>query len=72
MRGNFIYKRLGDRIVSERKRKQLSQEQLSILSRVERTYLSRIEKGRANPSVRVLGKLSRVLNTKIYQLLENL
>lgn len=70
MRGNFYYKRLGERIISERKKKNLSQEQLAFLSDLDRTYLARIEEGKANPSVRVLHKLSRILKIKIKKLLE--
>ncbi len=70
MRGNFFYKRLGERIISERKKKNLSQEQLALLSDLDRTYLARIEEGKANPSVRVLHKLSRILKIKTKRLLE--
>ncbi len=71
-RGNFVYKRLGDRVIKERKLKSLSQEQLALLCGVDRTYIARIEEGKANPSIRVLYKISRVLKTKIQQLVEGL
>ncbi len=70
MKGNFFYRRLGGKIFHQRKSKELSQEQLALLSTVNRTYLSKIEKGRANPSVRILGKLARVLRVKIKDLLD--
>lgn len=69
MKGNFFYNRLGERIVTERKRKKLSQEQLSMLSDIDRTYLARIEEGKANPSMKVLYKISRVLRIKIHKLI---
>ena len=71
-RGNFVYKRLGDRVIKERKLKSLSQEQLALLCGIDRTYIARIEEGKANPSIRVLYKISRVLKTKIQQLVKGL
>jgi len=65
MRGNFFYKKLGERVFVERKRRKLSQEKLSFLCDIDRTYLARIECGKANPSMRVLRKLSRVLKVRV-------
>ncbi len=70
MRGNFFYKRLGNKVSVERKKKRLSQEKLAFLSAIDRTYLARIEEGKANPTIKVLGKLSRALQMRIYQLVE--
>lgn len=69
MRGNFFYKRLGQQIVNERKKKKFSQEQLALLSDIDRTYLARIEEGKANPSIKILYKIARTLKVKIYDLL---
>ena len=69
MKGNFCYKRLGERIHTERKRKSLSQEELSLLSDIDRTYIVRIEGGKANPSMRILRKISRVLKIKVNKLI---
>lgn len=68
MRGNFIYKKIGGKILVERKKKRFSQELLADVSHMDRTYLARIEEGKANPSVRVLHKIARNLGVKIYQL----
>lgn len=70
MQGNFFYRRLGERLISARKRSRLSQEQLALLSDVDRTYLARIEEGKANPSMKVLNKISRVLRLRIYELVK--
>jgi len=70
MRGNFIYQRLGGRIFMRRKKKGLSQEDLSILSDVDRTYIGRVEQGKANPSFRILVKISRALKMRLSQLLK--
>ncbi len=70
MRGNFFYQRLGERIVIERDKRDLSQEQLALLSDIDRTYLARIEEGKANPSVRVLNKIARILKIRLNSLLK--
>ncbi len=70
MRGNFFYKRLGEKIISVRRRNKLSQEQLALLSDVDRTYLARIEEGKANPSMKVLNKISRVFRIKVCDLIK--
>jgi len=70
VRGNFFYHRLGEKIIRVRQKRKLSQEQLALLSDIDRTYLARIEEGKANPSVKVLNKLSRVLKTRISYLLK--
>ena len=70
VRGNFFYQRLAEKIISVRQKRKLSQEQLALLSDLDRTYLARIEEGKANPSVKVLNKLARVLKTRISVLLK--
>ena len=70
MRGNFFYNRLGSKILHYRKKNSLSQEQLSLLASIDRTYLARIEEGKANPSIKVLNKVSRVFKIKLSVLLE--
>ncbi|OGK15382.1 hypothetical protein A2774_03575 [Candidatus Roizmanbacteria bacterium RIFCSPHIGHO2_01_FULL_39_12c] len=68
-RGNFFYQRLGKKIISIRRRRKLSQEQLALLSDIDRTYLARIEEGKANPSVKILNKIARVLKMRLATLL---
>ena len=70
VRGNFFYQRLGKKILKKREIRQLSQEQLALLSNMDRTYLARIEEGKANPSIKVLNKLAQVLRTRISSLLK--
>jgi transcriptional regulator with XRE-family HTH domain len=69
---NLFYKKLGDKIHSERKKRKLSQEQLALISGIDRTYLARIEEGKANPSIKVLCKISRTLKVKLFNLLEGI
>lgn len=70
MRGNFFYKRLGERILHERKKHGFTQEVLAGIAEMDRTYLARIEEGKANPSMRMLHKIARKLHIKIYYLLK--
>ncbi|MCX7881198.1 MAG: helix-turn-helix domain-containing protein [Patescibacteria group bacterium] len=69
MKGNFFYQRLGKKIHFERIKRKLSQEQLAFLSDTDRTYIVRIENGKANPTVKALYKIARALHIKISQLL---
>ncbi|MBI3619944.1 helix-turn-helix transcriptional regulator [Candidatus Roizmanbacteria bacterium] len=70
MKGNHFYKRLGYRIRQKRKVKYFSQEKLAFYSAIDRTYLARIEEGKANPSVKVMYKICKVLQTRLSELLE--
>ena len=70
MKGNFIYKRLGERLSKIRKQKDFSQDNLSYFSDVDRTYIAKIENGKANPSFKVLMKIARGLKIRLSDLLE--
>jgi transcriptional regulator with XRE-family HTH domain len=72
MRENFFYRRLGKVIFQIRKKKKLTQEQLALFCDIDRSYLSKIEKGRTNPSVKILNKICRVFKIKICNLLKGL
>jgi transcriptional regulator with XRE-family HTH domain len=48
-----------------RVRQGLSQEILAVDAQIDRTYVSRVERGLENPTVAVLEKLSRALETEI-------
>ena len=49
----------------------LSQETLALEADVDRTYVSQIERGVANPSLRVLFQIAAVLNVAMAELLES-
>lgn len=70
MKGNFFYQRLGDKVARARKLHGLTQEDLALLSNTDRTYIARIETGRANPSIKVLNKVARVLKLKVFNLID--
>ena len=71
-RGNFYYKRLGESIITHRKKLKLSQQQVAILSDVDRSYLAEVEEGKANPSIRFLHKIAKILKIKIRNLIKDL
>ena len=72
MKGNFLYIKIGNRIAEIRKRNKFSQDHLAFIADMDRTYLMRLEKGRANPSVRTLHKIARKLKVKVSSLLRDI
>lgn len=68
-KGNFLYRKVAEQIIVVRKKKNISQEQLALLSDVDRTYMARIEEGKANPSLKVLHKLASTLRIPLKDLL---
>lgn len=72
MKGNFIYKRLGSQIEECRHTAGMSQEDLSIICEMDRTFLGRIENGRANPTFRTIVKLSKGLQVPLRDLFEGI
>ena len=71
-KGNFYYKRLGETIIKSRQKRCLSQEQLALLSDVDRSYLAEVEQGKANPSIKFLHKISKILKIKVGKLLKEI
>ena len=72
VRGNFYYKRLGESILFYRKKLRLSQQQVATLSDVDRSYLAEIEEGKANPSVKFLHRIAKILKVKVGNLIKDL
>ncbi len=58
----------GQRLREIRERKQLSQEKLAALAGLNRTYISKIERGERNISVETVAKLAQALDIPIDQL----
>ena len=48
----------------------LSQEELAFLCEIDRTYISKVERGIANPSLLVLMKIADILQAEIKDLLK--
>ena len=63
---------LGSNIRQIRERVGLSQEQLALQAGLDRTYVSGIERGKRNPSVLSLKKLSDAMGANLQDLFEGI
>jgi len=63
-----IRKHIGRNVRRLRLARRLSQESLALDADIDRTYMSGIERGVANPSVVLLGRLAKVLKTTVADL----
>lgn len=60
---------LGENVRHYRKLRGMTQEQLALDTEMERSYVSDLERGTRNPSVRALGRLAVALGVEPHQLL---
>ena len=67
-----IYEQLGKRIVYLRKQRKMSQLQLSLISEINKNYISDLERGRRNPSLMILNKISTALKVDMSELLKGI
>lgn len=58
----------GSTLRKVRKAKGLSQEALAVLSGLDRTYISGLERGRRNPTLKIIGQLAATLDVPITDL----
>ena len=65
----MIQENFGIRIKEIRNAKMLSQEELAIISGIDRTQISKIEKGKVNVTLETIGKLAIALNVSIQELM---
>lgn len=61
---------LGANVRRYRKLPGMSQEELSLEAGMKRSYVSDLERGTRNPSVRALGRLAKALKLEPYELLK--
>jgi len=61
---------LGENVRRLRLARGLSQEELAFRAGMKRSYLSDLERGTRNPTVRALGRIAAALETEAPQLLE--
>ena len=66
---NYL-KNIGMQIRLERVRLSMSQEDLAYKSNLDRTYIGSIERGKRNPSILNLVKISRSFNMSVSDLLK--
>lgn len=67
-----ILEKFGKRIRQLREQKKLSQEEVAFKAKLSVYYISRIERGKANPSLETLDSLARALNLSLSDLLSRL
>ncbi|EGR0130275.1 TPA: helix-turn-helix transcriptional regulator [Vibrio vulnificus] len=60
---------VGQRIVKVRKSRGLSQEKLALLAEIDRSYMSRIERGKINITLEKLYKIAETLECDVKELL---
>ena len=60
---------LGENVRRYRKLRGMTQEQLALEAEMERSYVSDLERGTRNPSVRALGRLAQALEVEPHELL---
>jgi len=65
-----IEERVGSKIKEFRSKKNISQEELAFRSELHRTYISSVELGKRNISIRNLEKLANALEINIKKLFE--
>ncbi len=63
-----IEKRFGEKIRELRLSRGLSQEELAFRSNVHRTYLSGIERGKRNPSLKNIAEIAKALGVTLSKL----
>lgn len=65
-----IQKRLGFNVKKLREAKGWSQEEFAHEANIHRTYVSDIERGSRNPTIRIIEKLALPLGVEAFQLLK--
>ena len=65
-----IQVRLGENLRRLRMEKDLSQEAFAYEAKIHRTYISDLERGARNPTIRLIEKLALALDVKVSQLLD--
>ncbi|MDR0473252.1 MAG: helix-turn-helix domain-containing protein [Treponema sp.] len=62
----------GENLKNFRKERNISQEELAFRAELDRTYISGLECGKRNPTLKILVKLANAMNMKPNELLLNL
>ncbi|MFZ3041570.1 MAG: helix-turn-helix transcriptional regulator [Thiobacillus sp.] len=62
---------LGQEIREARQLAGISQEDLALMADIDRSYVSQLERGIANPSLLILHRLAKVLKSELYVTIRN-
>lgn len=65
-----IYEVVGRNIQALRKQRGMTQAELAQRAFVDRSYLARLEKGKANPSIKVLFYIAKALSVRVRELVK--
>lgn len=60
--------KLGRNIRKYRKKLKISQENLAFEAKIERSYISALERGKRNPSIQVISKIAKALKVSTSEL----
>lgn len=66
--GNLAIRKFGKRIRELRLQRRWSQDELAFELQVDRSYISGIERGQRNPTLRTIAKLAKIFNLSISEL----
>jgi transcriptional regulator with XRE-family HTH domain len=67
-----IMEKFGQKVLDERLKQNLSQEELAAKAGVHRTYIGMIERAEKNITLGNMEKIAKALNIKLSELIENL
>lgn len=67
-KSSVLQRKFGEKVRSERNKLGISQEELGFKSGLDRTYISGIERGERNPSLKNIGKIARALKVSLPRL----
>ena len=70
LRNDSTLTSLANNVKKHRKQAGLSQEELAFQCDIDRTYISKVERGVANPSLLILVKIAETLNVRIEDLVK--
>lgn len=72
VKGKVLYRKLGEKIYTARRKRHMTQDQLAERTGIDRTYISQVENGRRNPSLTVAAKISKTLKIQLDDLIEEM
>lgn len=64
-----IYQKLGESIRRQRRKANLSQEELAMKAKIDLTSVSEIESGLRNPSLKTIHKIAKAFGVKVNELI---
>jgi transcriptional regulator with XRE-family HTH domain len=70
-RNDNLLKALAANVKKHRKLAGISQEELAFQCEIDRTYISKVERGVANPSLLILARVAEMLKVEIEELIKS-